>query len=284
MRSPDITILYYFSTIIQERSMSRAARILCVNQPTLSKKITFLEEYLGVKLFERNHKPMVPTDEGLKFAHQLNQIFDFIRMVKNQGSIANTELSGEIHIHCDGTVMESPILSLSTKFYETYPQVTFDYRMDSEYVLDSGITVVNSIDDVTSGRIIGAFPPQRFGLLAPIGVPFNTGEITMQDILSYYNIYIPETYGITSLYNLSDKTHPCNDIRKAEHYVISGMGLAAVPMNMSTHLCRTDLDIIPLTPEIVINPILVTNKVGLISPVERAFVDFMASSGLININ
>ncbi|MBQ4304533.1 MAG: LysR family transcriptional regulator, partial [Lachnospiraceae bacterium] len=50
----EIRTLRYFLAAAREENMSRAAEILHVTQPTLSKQMKALEEELGKKLFTRH--------------------------------------------------------------------------------------------------------------------------------------------------------------------------------------------------------------------------------------
>lgn len=56
--------LYYFKTIAEEGSVSRAAERLKLGQPTLSAQLKQLEGALGIALFERQHKKLVLTEQG----------------------------------------------------------------------------------------------------------------------------------------------------------------------------------------------------------------------------
>lgn len=56
--------LFYFKTIAEEGSVSKAAVKLRVGQPTLSAQLKQFEDSIGVKLFDRHHKKLVLTEQG----------------------------------------------------------------------------------------------------------------------------------------------------------------------------------------------------------------------------
>ena len=56
--------LFYFKTIAEEGSVSKAAEKLRLGQPTLSAQLKQFEENLGVDLFERSHRKLQLTEQG----------------------------------------------------------------------------------------------------------------------------------------------------------------------------------------------------------------------------
>jgi LysR family transcriptional activator of nhaA len=56
--------LFYFKTIAEEGTVSKAAEKLRLGQPTLSAQLKQFEDTLGVQLFERRHKKLVLTEQG----------------------------------------------------------------------------------------------------------------------------------------------------------------------------------------------------------------------------
>ena len=56
--------LFYFKTIAEEGTVSKAAEKLRVGQPTLSAQLKQFEDTLGVQLFERQHKKLTLTEQG----------------------------------------------------------------------------------------------------------------------------------------------------------------------------------------------------------------------------
>lgn len=71
--------LYYFKTIAEEESVSKAAKKLRLGQPTLSTQLKIFEDTLGVTLFDRRHKKLILTQQG-KLA------LDYARSIFNMGS------------------------------------------------------------------------------------------------------------------------------------------------------------------------------------------------------
>ena len=57
----DLRHIQYFVCLYEEGSVTRAARRLNVVQPALSMQIRRLEKRLGVDLFERTPRGVVPT-------------------------------------------------------------------------------------------------------------------------------------------------------------------------------------------------------------------------------
>ena len=61
----EIRTLRYFLAVAREENMTRAAEVLHVTQPTLSKALKTLEEELGKKLFIRHSFSIRLTEEGV---------------------------------------------------------------------------------------------------------------------------------------------------------------------------------------------------------------------------
>ncbi|MBO5603858.1 MAG: LysR family transcriptional regulator, partial [Acidaminococcaceae bacterium] len=61
----EIRVLKYFLTVVREESISRAAEVLHITQPTLSRQLAQMEEETGVKLFQRGSRKITLTAEGI---------------------------------------------------------------------------------------------------------------------------------------------------------------------------------------------------------------------------
>ncbi len=84
----NIQQLEYIVTVDNLRHFSKAAEACCVTQPTLSMMIQKLEDEFGVKIFNRNVQPVVPTDVGCKILEQARNI---LAQVDKMSDIVNEE-------------------------------------------------------------------------------------------------------------------------------------------------------------------------------------------------
>jgi DNA-binding transcriptional LysR family regulator len=90
--------LHYLMTVVQAGSMAKAAPLLSVSQPVVSKVIADMEHMLGVRLLDRSPRGVEPTIYGRRLLSSSYAIFDELR----QGVIEIEHLSdpaaGELSI------------------------------------------------------------------------------------------------------------------------------------------------------------------------------------------
>lgn len=67
----DLRQLRYFTAIVEEGSLSRAAARLHVSQPPLSTQLKALEDEIGVRLLERSNRGVTPTAAGVVFYEEV---------------------------------------------------------------------------------------------------------------------------------------------------------------------------------------------------------------------
>lgn len=69
-----LTQIEYIVAVDRHGSFVTAAEKCFVTQPTLSMQIQKLEEELGIKIFDRNHHPILATDMGKKILDQAKKV------------------------------------------------------------------------------------------------------------------------------------------------------------------------------------------------------------------
>ena len=72
----ELRVLNYFLMAAREENITKAAAILHVTQPTLSRQLMQLEEELGVRLFDRSSHNIVLTEDGMLLRRRAEEIID----------------------------------------------------------------------------------------------------------------------------------------------------------------------------------------------------------------
>src|SRR6266567_4370009 len=76
MRLQDLNVLM---TVAESGSMGKAAQILNISQPAISRSIAELENALGVRLFDRHRQGIEPTEYGRALLNCGVAVFDDLR-------------------------------------------------------------------------------------------------------------------------------------------------------------------------------------------------------------
>ena len=74
----EIRVLRYFLTVAREESITLAAQVLHITQPTLSRQLSQLEESMGVKLFLRGTRRIILTNEGMLLRRRAEEILELV--------------------------------------------------------------------------------------------------------------------------------------------------------------------------------------------------------------
>lgn len=123
----EIRVLKYFIVIAREKSFSKAAQILHVTQPTLSRQIKELEEEYGTIFFERTNQSLILTNDGLLFRKYAQEILDIVSKAETTflTQNKNSYLTGDIFIGCGEGHTNRTIIKTIKKMQECYPDVRF---------------------------------------------------------------------------------------------------------------------------------------------------------------
>lgn len=138
----ELRVLNYFLMIAREENITRAAEILHVTQPTLSRQIAQLEEELGVKLFQRSNHHIILTDEGMLLKRRAQELVSLAEKTKKEFSHHN-EISGVVSIGSGELKSMQFLADAIVSFRGKYPGVTFEiYSGDSDHIkerIDRGL-------------------------------------------------------------------------------------------------------------------------------------------------
>jgi DNA-binding transcriptional LysR family regulator len=114
-----------FVAVLEHRSFHKAAAVLHLTQPAITKTIANLEDTLGVKLFHRTLNGVEPTVHGQSFAPRAAAVFDELRRAAQELALVSMGASGVLRI---GTVPMPAIPFLPValqRLMAAHPQALF---------------------------------------------------------------------------------------------------------------------------------------------------------------
>ncbi|MDR2443528.1 MAG: LysR family transcriptional regulator, partial [Deltaproteobacteria bacterium] len=133
----ELRVLKYYLTVAREENITKAAKILHLTQPTLSRQIMELEEELGVKLFKRSKHRIVITEDGLLLKQRAEEIV--MMCEKTKGEFLKTEvgLTGEITIGSGEMYSFSYLADFLGEFKKIHPLIRYDiFSANADQVKD----------------------------------------------------------------------------------------------------------------------------------------------------
>jgi DNA-binding transcriptional LysR family regulator len=122
MEAPmELRHLRYFTTIVEERNIGRAAARLRMAQPPLSRQVKQLEAELGVLLL-RTPKGVEPTSAGARFFEEARNILTLVERAAERTKLASQGGLGHIDVGIFGSLVLA-LPELLQAFRELHPTV-----------------------------------------------------------------------------------------------------------------------------------------------------------------
>jgi LysR family hydrogen peroxide-inducible transcriptional activator len=176
-----LTQLIYTLAVAEKGNFTIAAETCFVTQPTLSMQVQKLEEELGVKLFNRNTKPIALTPVGSKILKQARIIVDEAKRMKDVVSMEKGEIKGDFSLGIIPTVMPTLLPLFLQTFIKKYPGVNLKIE---------DLTTTSIINRIVEGKLDA-------GILA---TPLENPKIIEKPL--YYEPffgYIPKSHPLSKL-------------------------------------------------------------------------------------
>ena len=187
----EIRTLRYFLAVAREENMTRAAELLHVTQPTLSKALKALEDELGKKLFTRHSFSIALTEEGVLLRDRAEDLVTMADKIEREFLSLDDITGGEL---CFGLAESYQIRYLARELCALkaqYPGLKYHITSgDTEQVtekLDKGLLDFAVICEAPNRKKYDAiaFPEgDTWGLILPAGDALARKEaIRVDDII-----------------------------------------------------------------------------------------------------
>ena len=120
----EIRVLRYFLAVAQEENITRAAQVLHITQPSLSKQMMELEQELGKPLLIRGKRHVTLTEEGVLLRKRAEEILALVRRTEQELTTDERQLTGTIAI---GGNVQPSLLRAAAALRSRYPGVGFQF-------------------------------------------------------------------------------------------------------------------------------------------------------------
>lgn len=245
----EIKQLEYFRAIVDEGTISGAARTLHMTQPPLSYQMKMLEEELQVQLFIRGSKKIRLTEAGKALYVRAESLLTMTDITKRE--VIKVSQATTIHLGVTPSTVHMMTKYL-VRYTKNHPDIRFVIHDGSTFILKDGLE--NGIIDVTTLRTpiaLNGFCAKLLAqepLLAMIsreqGIP-ECRELTLEELAGHHLIlskrYRKYILSVFEKKGLScDVYYECEDARTAMAIAASGLGTAILPASMqkqSENIC-----------------------------------------------
>ena len=286
----ELRVLRYFLAVAREENITRAAALLHVTQPTLSRQLMQLEDELGVKLFRRSQYRVVLTDDGMLLRRRAQEIVELADKAQRELQHTEAELTGEVAIGCGESVGMTFLSEHIREFRRLHNQVQFRiYSANADDVkerIEKGLLDMGLLTEpVDIGRYAFLRTPQkdRWGVLLPkehplaqkavvtpkdlLGVPLLiSGRETVRNELAGWFGDAYDKIEVAASYNL---------ILNAANMVKNGVG-AAFCFDLDN--ISDALTFVPLSPKLETGTVLAWKKDQTYSPAADQFLSFIKNA------
>lgn len=132
----ELRVLRYFLAVAEERNITRAAALLHVTQPTLSRQLHDLERELGCELFERGRRIDL-TEEGRYLQRRAREIVELAESTETALRADDALVEGDVSIGAGESEGMREVARSIAVFSREHPHVTFHlFSGNGEDVID----------------------------------------------------------------------------------------------------------------------------------------------------
>lgn len=96
----ELRVLKNFLVVAREKSITRAAHVLHITQPAISKQLKDLEAETRCELFTRTPHGIALTEAGMLLQQRARDIIDMVERTEGELTQLNADISGDVHIGC----------------------------------------------------------------------------------------------------------------------------------------------------------------------------------------
>jgi DNA-binding transcriptional LysR family regulator len=193
-REPGWELYRSFLAVVRERSLSGAARVLALTQPTVGRHVDALEDALGVALFTRSQSGLSPTPGALALVPHAEAMASAASALVRTASGEEKEERGAVRVTASEMVGLEVLPPILTAFREQHPRIAVELVLSnrSEDLLrrdaDVAVRMVKPTQSALTARKLGIL---HLGLhahpsyLRTHGAPRTLAELVQHPLIGF---------------------------------------------------------------------------------------------------
>lgn len=134
---PDVNLrqVEVFRSVMTTGTTARAAEVLHISQPAVSKAVAELERTIGFALFHRVKGRLQPTAEGRLLFREVEQTFTGLAHLRGAAARIRDYGSGELRIGCLSALSTNVLPRALAAFMARHPQVAVTFQARASLVV-----------------------------------------------------------------------------------------------------------------------------------------------------
>jgi DNA-binding transcriptional LysR family regulator len=245
----DLSRIRAFVQVFDSGGFSAAARQHGRSKALLSKYVTDLEDYLGVRLMNRTTRKLSLTEAGEAYYREASQLLQQLDELDATISDQTTAPRGLLRVSAPRNFGETTLAPAIFAFLVDHPSVTLDLRLEDRYVdlVEEGIDVALRISTMTDSSLIARkIADMRLQLVASPslikahGLPKTPEDLRTLPCIVDVNLQTQANWRFID----NDKTvsvHVTGPVRvnsplAARDAALAGLGFASLPSYLSEQM------------------------------------------------
>lgn len=284
----DIRVLEYFLAVAREESITKAAKVLSMTQPPLSRQLKELEDELGKQLFIRGNKKVTLTEEGILLRKRAEELIELMEKTKEELRSSEERIHGTVLIGAGESDAVSFLARTARRLQMSHPDISYHlYSGDATSItekLDHGLIdfglLVEPVD-ISKYEYLRLPAKDTWGVLMRRDSPLAVKDhILAEDLWEKPLLVSHQIYDSSELSSWFQR-----DIRKlhitaayelvynATHFVKSGCGYALSLDKLINTTGESELTFRPLYPALDAGLCFVWKKHQIFSRASRLYLD-----------
>lgn len=221
----DWNALKAFYFVADQGSLTRAAGLLGISQPTLSRQIASLESLVGLPLFERLPRGLKPTEAGMALLEPVRRMFGAAQGASIAATVRQEEVSGTVRITASEVMSAYVLPSIFLRLRAMYPAI------EIELVASNAVGNLLTREADIAVRMV---KPAQQGLVTRKVAQYSLGFFARRDYLAMQQAAgMPQALAQLHWVGLDQSTQ-----------LIDGFRKAGIKVDKSTFAFRTDNQIV----------------------------------------